>query len=430
MIHQIYSERNNTIRDIRAHSVYDSRGWPTVEVEVRLANDATGRAIAPAGASRGRYEAVELRDGEKALFGKTVDQAVAHVNGEIFQTLSGLLATEQLKIDHTLCALDGSENKSRLGANAILAVSLAVAHAAARAMGVSLWRYLGGAGAHLLPTPMINIINGGVHGDNPIDIQEFMIVPHKASCFREALGWSAEIFHHLRIALQDDGHNVNVGDEGGFAPRLANGDMAVLYILRAIEASGRKPGEEVSLAIDAAASEWKQEQHYHLKGEDKIFDSDEMVKYWQNFVQQYPIVSLEDAMGEDDWQGWQNLTRTIGAQCQLVGDDLYVTNPDRLRQGIARKAGNAILVKPNQIGTLSQTLDSIEIAKRAGFGVILSHRSGESEDTTIADLAVASNCGQIKTGSLARSERLAKYNQLLRIERELGDMARYQGKIF
>ncbi|MFT6581052.1 MAG: phosphopyruvate hydratase [Alphaproteobacteria bacterium] len=415
------------IYDITAREILDSRGNPTVEVDVALDNGAFGRAGVPSGASTGSYEAHELRDGGDRYGGKGVQKAVDAVNGEVFDLLSGMDADDQVKIDAMMCELDGTENKSRLGANGILGVSLAVAKAAAVDAGLPLYKYIGGAYAHLLPTPMMNIINGGAHADNPVDIQEFMIMPLSATSISEAVRVGAEVFQALKKALQDAGHNTNVGDEGGFAPNVGSTDEALGFVMKAIEATGRKPGEDVALALDCAATEFYKDGTYHLAGEGKTLTSDEMVSYLADFVARYPIVSIEDGMSEDDWDGWAALTKEIGGKTQLVGDDLFVTNPTRLSRGIAEGIGNSILIKVNQIGTLSETLETIEMAHRAGFTSVISHRSGETEDSTIADLAVATNAGQIKTGSLSRSDRMAKYNQLIRIEEQLGGSAKYAG---
>ncbi len=416
------------IIDIFGREILDSRGNPTVEVDVVLEDGSMGRAAVPSGASTGAHEAHELRDGDERYGGKGVRQAVAAINGEIFDALSGLEAEDQIDIDETLIALDGTDNKSRLGANAILGVSLATAKAAAEASSLPLYRYVGGVSARTLPAPMMNIVNGGAHADNPIDIQEFMIMPLGAETFADALRWGAEIFHALKKGLKGAGHNTNVGDEGGFAPNLKSTDEALGFIMKAIESAGRKPGEDVFIALDAASTEFFRDGKYHLEGEGKIFGAGEMVAYYDDLVSRYPIVSIEDGMAEDDWSGWKALTEKIGARCQLVGDDLFVTNDKRLKDGIAKGCANSILVKVNQIGTLTETLRAVERAQCAGYTAVMSHRSGETEDSTIADLAVATNCGQIKTGSLARSDRTAKYNQLLRIEQELGDAARYAGK--
>lgn len=413
------------IIDIRGREILDSRGNPTVEVEVELDDGNVGRAAVPSGASTGAHEAVEKRDGGKRYGGKGVEKAVAAVNGEIFEALSGMEAEEQMRIDRTLIDLDGTPNKGRLGANATLGVSLAVAHAAAAARGQRLFRYVGGTQAHLLPVPFMNIINGGAHADNPIDFQEFMILPVGAPTFREALRMGAEVFHALRKALKDAGHNTNVGDEGGFAPNLKSADEALSFIMRAIEAARYRPNEHVKLALDPASTEFFKDGVYDLEGEGKKLDSGAMARFYEDLCRRYPIVSIEDGMAEDDWAGWKTLTDLIGKKVQLVGDDLFVTNPKRLREGIAKGVANAILIKVNQIGTLTETLDAVEIAHKAGYRAVMSHRSGETEDTTIADLAVATNCGRIKTGSASRSDRLAKYNQLLRIEEALGSAAKY-----
>jgi enolase len=417
------------IADIRAREILDSRGNPTVEVEVTLDSGAVGRAAVPSGASTGAHEAVEKRDGDSKRYGgRGVSEAVACVNGEIFDALSGFDAADQLRIDRMLIELDGTPNKGRLGANAILGVSLACAKASAVDLEQPLYRYIGGVFARTLPVPMMNIVNGGVHADNPIDIQEFMIMPVGAPSVTDAIRIGSEVFHALRKKLHDAGHNTNVGDEGGFAPNLASAEAALSFVMQAIEAAGYRPGDDVVLALDPASTEFYRDGKYRLEGEGKVLDAAGMVAYYTDLVARYPIVSIEDGMAEDDWVGWALLTRELGARVQLVGDDAFVTNPKRLRDGIARGVGNAVLVKVNQIGTLSETLDTIEIATRAGYGAVMSHRSGETEDTTIADLAVATNCGQIKTGSLSRSDRLAKYNQLIRIEEQLGDSALYPGR--
>ncbi len=415
------------IIDIVGREILDSRGNPTVEVEVTLDSGATGRAAVPSGASTGAFEAVEKRDGGNRYMGKGVEGAVEAVNGELFDALSGLDADDQSKIDTIMCDLDGTPNKAALGANAILGVSLAVAKAAAMDAGLPLYRYVGGVDARSLPVPMMNIVNGGVHADNPIDIQEFMIMPVRAESFREGLRMGAEVFHTLRGALKDAGHNINVGDEGGFAPMLKSADEAMGFVMRAIETAGYRPGEEIFLALDPASTEFYRNGKYHLDGEGRVLDGGEMTAYYQDLVDRYPIISIEDGMAEDDWAGWDALTQAVGDQVQLVGDDLFVTNPVRLAQGIEKGVANAILVKVNQIGTLSETLEAVEMAHKASYRAVMSHRSGETEDVTIADLAVATNCGQIKAGSLARSDRLAKYNQLLRIEEALGPQARYAG---
>jgi len=415
------------IIDIIGREILDSRGNPTVEVEVMLDSGAMGRAAVPSGASTGAFEAVEKRDGGDRYMGRGVESAVEAVNGELFDALSGLDADDQSKIDTIMCDLDGTPNKATLGANAILGVSLAVAKAAAMDAGLPLYRYVGGVDARSLPVPMMNIVNGGAHADNPIDIQEFMIMPVRAENFREGLRMGAEVFHTLHGALKDAGHNTNVGDEGGFAPMLNSADEAMSFVMRAIEAAGYRPGEDIFLALDPASTEFYKDGNYHLDGEGRVLDSGEMTAYYQDLVDRYPIISIEDGMAEDDWAGWDALTQAIGDRVQLVGDDLFVTNPVRLAQGIEKGVANAILVKVNQIGTLSETLEAVEMAHKASYRAVMSHRSGETEDVTIADLAVATNCGQIKTGSLARSDRLAKYNQLLRIEEALGPQARYAG---
>jgi enolase len=417
------------IIDIIAREILDSRGNPTVEVDVILEDGTLGRAAVPSGASTGAHEAVELRDGDaKRYMGKGVLKAVNGVNHEIFDALGGLDAEDQRAIDAAMIALDGTPNKSRLGANAILGVSMAVARAAAETSGLSLHRYIGGAQAHILPVPMMNIINGGAHADNPIDIQEFMIMPVGAETLSDAVRIGAEIFHTLKKGLKDAGHNTNVGDEGGFAPNLKSADEALGFIMKSIEKAGFKPGHDVMLALDCAASEFYKDGKYNLHGENKTLDSAGMVDYLADLAARFPIVSIEDGMHEDDWAGWKLLTQRLGANVQLVGDDLFVTNTQRLARGIATQTANSILVKVNQIGTISETLDAVAMAQRAGYTAVMSHRSGETEDSTIADLAVATNCGQIKTGSLSRSDRLAKYNQLIRIEGELGPVARYAGR--
>ncbi len=419
------------IIDIHARQILDSRGNPTVEVDVQLETGAMGRAAVPSGASTGVHEAVELRDGDKDIYlGKGVSKAVEFVNTEIFEALIGIDAEEQMYIDKVMIDLDGTENKGRLGANAILGVSMAVAKALANELDTPLYRYVGGTYAHTLPTPMMNIINGGAHADNPVDIQEFMIMPVSAPTYSEGLRVGAEIFHALKKQLSDAGYNTNVGDEGGFAPAVKSSDEALDFIMKSIEAAGYKPEEDVVIALDSASTEFFKDGKYHLEGEGKVLSSIEMVEYYKDLCDRYPIVSIEDGLAEDDWDGWTALTRALGSKVQLVGDDLYVTNAKRLKRGIEEKAGNAVLVKVNQIGTLTETLETIEMAKKAGFGIVLSHRSGETEDSTISDLAVATNAGQIKTGSLSRSDRVAKYNQLLRIEEELGETAAYAGKSF
>jgi enolase len=416
------------ILDISGREILDSRGNPTVEVDVRLDDGSFGRAAVPSGASTGAHEAVELRDGGKRYGGKGVEKAVAAVNGEIFDAICGMDAEEHRRIDNAMIALDGTPNKARLGANAILGVSLAVAKAAAQASGLPLYRYVGGPKAELLPVPMMNIINGGVHADNPIDFQEFMIMPVGAESFREALRMGAEVFHTLKKQLADAGHNTNVGDEGGFAPNLKNPDEALGFIAKAVEKAGYKLGSDIFFALDPASTEFFKGGEYVLEGEGKTLSPDQMVKVYADLASRYPIISIEDGMAEDDWAGWKALTETIGKKVQLVGDDLFVTNVKRLKQGIDSGTANAILIKVNQIGSLSETLDTIQMAHNASYRAVMSHRSGETEDSTIADLAVATNCGQIKTGSLARSDRLAKYNQLLRIEEQLGDTAIYAGR--
>ena len=416
------------IVDIRGREILDSRGNPTVEVDVRLESGALGRAAVPSGASTGRHEAVEKRDGGPRYGGKGVRLAVDAVNGEIFDALSGMESSEQDAIDRVLLQLDGTPNKARLGANAILGVSLAVAKASALELDLPLYRYVGGVAARVLPTPMMNILNGGAHADNPIDVQEFMILPVAATSFAEALRTGAEVFHELKRRLKEAGHNTNVGDEGGFAPMLNGTRDALDFVMRAIEGAGYRPGDEVALALDAASTEFYRDGRYHLAGEGRVLEPGGLVDYYVDLAGRYPIVSIEDGMAEDDWDGWRALTAAIGDRVQLVGDDLFVTNPERLRDGIRRGVGNAILVKVNQIGTLSETLEAVETAHKAAYGAVMSHRSGETEDATIADLAVATNCGQIKTGSLARSDRTAKYNQLLRIEEMLGESAVYAGR--
>jgi enolase len=416
------------IVDIAAREILDSRGNPTVEVDVTLEDGSFGRASVPSGASTGAHEAVELRDGGARYGGKGVLQAVEAAEGEIFDALTGRDAEEQRELDALMCELDGTPNKARLGANAILGVSLAIAKAAALSHDLPLHRYLGGPQARVLPVPLMNIINGGAHADNPIDFQEFMIVPAGAPTFAEGLRWGAEVFHALKKELKAKGHNTNVGDEGGFAPDLKSPDEALAFIVAAIEKTGLKAGADVYLALDVASTEFFKDGAYHLEGEGRTLSGEQLIAYYAELCGKYPIVSIEDGMAEDDWDGWAALTRKLGAKVQLVGDDLFVTNPVRLQDGISKDIANAILVKVNQIGTLSETLDAVTMAQRARYGVVMSHRSGETEDSTIADLAVATNCGQIKTGSLARSDRLAKYNQLLRIEQELGDTALYAGR--
>ena len=416
------------IIDIVGREILDSRGNPTVEVDVVLEDGSMGRAAVPSGASTGAHEAVELRDGDPARYlGKGVLKAVEAVNGEIFDALGGMEAEGQLHIDRTMIELDGTPNKARLGANAILGVSLAVAKAAAEVSALPLYRYVGGLNAHVLPVPMMNIINGGAHADNPIDFQEFMILPIGAPTFSEALRMGAEVFHTLKKSLKADGHNTNVGDEGGFAPNLKSAEEALEFAMKAIEKAGYKPGTDVALGLDCAATEFFKDGKYAYEGEGRTRSIDEQVAYLADLAAKFPIISIEDGMAEDDWDGWKALTDAIGSKCQLVGDDLFVTNSRRLADGIKRGVANSILVKVNQIGTLSETLEAVDMATRAHYTAVMSHRSGETEDSTIADLAVATNCGQIKTGSLARSDRLAKYNQLLRIEEELGTQAVYAG---
>ncbi|MBK3799014.1 phosphopyruvate hydratase [Azospirillum brasilense] len=419
----------SAITEIHAREILDSRGNPTVEVDVLLESGAFGRAAVPSGASTGAHEAVELRDGDKSRYGgKGVLKAVESVNGEIFDAIAGLDGSNQRALDLAMIELDGTPNKGRLGANAILGVSLAVAKASAEEAALPLFRYVGGAFANLLPVPMMNIINGGAHADNPIDIQEFMVMPVGAENGAEAIRMGAEIFQALKKKLKDAGHNTNVGDEGGFAPNLASTEDALGFVMKAIEAAGYKPGDDVMLAIDAASTEFFKNGKYELAGEGKSLAPEQMVSYWADLVGRYPIISIEDGMAEDDWEGWKALTDAIGNKVQLVGDDLFVTNPARLADGIRKGVGNSILVKVNQIGTLSETLEAVDMAHKAGYTAVLSHRSGETEDSTIADLAVATNCGQIKTGSLSRSDRLAKYNQLIRIEEMLGTAARFAGR--
>ncbi|MFO0389072.1 MAG: phosphopyruvate hydratase [Alphaproteobacteria bacterium] len=417
------------ITHIHAREIIDSRGNPTIEVDVALEDGAFGRAGVPSGASTGSLEALELRDGDKKRYlGKGVLKAVSHVNNELADALMGMDAEDQVKIDNIMLALDGTENKSRLGANAILGVSLAVAKAAAESVGLPLYRYVGGANANILPVPMMNIINGGQHADNKLDIQEFMIMPVAAKTMRDAVRMGAEIFHSLKRILSDDGHNTSIGDEGGFAPKIGTAVEALDYIMQAIEAAGYKPGKDVMLALDAAATEFYHDNKYVLEGEGKSFDFGKLLHYYEALVKKYPIISIEDAMAEKDHTGWKEITDLLGDEVQLVGDDLFVTNPKILAEGIEKGLANALLVKVNQIGTLTETLQAVQMAHRAGYKAILSHRSGETEDTTIAHLAVATGCGQIKTGSLSRTDRLAKYNELLRIEEELGSTAQYAGK--
>jgi enolase 1/2/3 len=417
------------IVDVIGREILDSRGNPTVEVDVLLEDGSRGRAAVPSGASTGAHEAVELRDGDKTRYGgKGVSKAVDAVNGEIFDAIGGMDAEAQVQIDETLIDLDGTPNKSRIGANAILGVSLAAAKAAAEASGLPLYRYVGGASSRLLPVPMMNIVNGGVHADNPIDFQEFMIMPTGAATFAEAVRMGAEVFQTLKSQLKAAGLNTNVGDEGGFAPNLKSAEAALDFVVQAIQKAGYKPGEDIMLALDCAATEFFKDGAYNYEGEGKRRSPQEQARYLADLASRYPIVSIEDGMAEDDFAGWKALTDLIGRKYQLVGDDLFVTNVERLAQGIEQGLANSILVKVNQIGSLTETLAAVEMAHKAGYTAVMSHRSGETEDSTIADLAVATNCGQIKTGSLARSDRTAKYNQLLRIEEELGDSARYAGK--
>jgi enolase len=417
------------IVDVIGREILDSRGNPTVEVDIRLEDGSLGRAAVPSGASTGAHEAVELRDGEKGRYlGKGVQKAVRAVNEDIAEALVGLDAEDQPGIDAIMVELDGTANKARLGANAILGASLAVAKAAAQSSGLPLYRYVGGVSARILPVPMMNIVNGGAHADNPIDFQEFMVMPVGAPTFADAVRTGAEIFHTLKGALKKAGHNTNVGDEGGFAPNLPSAEAALDFVMEAIGKAGFTPGRDVMLALDCASTEFFKDNRYHYEGEGKVRDREAQVKYLAGLVEAYPIVSIEDGMAEDDWAGWKLLTETIGHKCQLVGDDLFVTNVTRLSDGIKRATANSILVKVNQIGSLTETLAAVEMAHKAGYTAVMSHRSGETEDATIADLAVATNCGQIKTGSLARSDRTAKYNQLIRIEEELGSQARYAGR--
>ena len=419
----------STIIDIHAREILDSRGNPTVEVDVVLESGAMGRAAVPSGASTGAHEAVERRDGDKARYkGKGVLEAVAAVNGELAEAIVGFDATEQVGIDRTMIELDGTANKGRLGANAILGISLAVSKAAAEFTGQPLFRYVGGTSARILPVPMMNIINGGEHADNPIDIQEFMIMPVGAANIREAVRMGSEVFHTLKKELQNAGHNTGIGDEGGFAPNLSSARDALDFILKSIEKAGYKPGDDICLALDCAATEYFKGGRYEMKGEGKSLSIEENVDFLAGLARDYPIISIEDGCSEDDWAGWKLLTDTLGKKIQLVGDDLFVTNPKRLNMGIKGGCANSMLVKVNQIGTLTETLAAVDMAHRAGFTNVMSHRSGETEDATIADLAVATNCGQIKTGSLSRSDRLAKYNQLIRIEEMLGETAEYAGR--
>ncbi|MCC0032687.1 MAG: phosphopyruvate hydratase [Brucellaceae bacterium] len=416
------------IIDIVGREILDSRGNPTVEVDVRLEDGSFGRAAVPSGASTGAHEAVELRDGGARYLGKGVEKAVEAVNGEIFEALGGMDAEDQIHIDQTMIDLDGTPNKGRLGANAILGVSMAVAKAAADAAGLPLYKYVGGPNARLLPVPMMNIINGGAHADNPIDFQEFMIMPVGATSIRDAVRMGAEVFHTLKKDLSAAGHNTSVGDEGGFAPNLKSAEAALDFVMKSIEKAGYKPGEDMALALDCASTEFFKDGKYDYHGEGVVRSVEDQVDYLAKLCAAYPIISIEDGMAEDDWDGWVALTQKIGSKVQLVGDDLFVTNSARLRDGIRIGAANSILVKVNQIGSLTETLDAVETAHKASYSAVMSHRSGETEDATIADLAVATNCGQIKTGSLARSDRLAKYNQLIRIEEQLGSQARYAGR--
>jgi enolase len=415
------------IVEVVGREVLDSRGNPTVEVEVVLDSGATGRAIVPSGASTGEYEAVELRDGGSRYLGKGVLRAVENVNNLIAQVAIGMDATNQRALDNALIELDGTENKSRLGANAMLGVSLSVAHAAASELELPLYRAIGGPHAHVLPVPMMNVINGGAHADNNVDLQEFMIMPVGAPSFREAVRWGVETYHTLKKVLADRGLSTAVGDEGGFAPNLSSNEAAVAILVEAIEKAGYTPGKDIAIALDPAMSELYRDGAYHLKGEGKVLSAPEMVEWWTSLVDRYPIVSIEDGMAENDWSGWAQMTAALGSRIQLVGDDLFVTNTRRLQMGIDQSVANSVLIKVNQIGTLSETLDTVELATRHSYTSVMSHRSGETEDSTIADLAVATNCGQIKTGAPARSDRVAKYNQLLRIEEMLGDTARFRG---
>jgi enolase len=416
------------IVEVVGREVLDSRGNPTVEVEVVLDSGATGRAIVPSGASTGEYEAVELRDGGSRYLGKGVLRAVENVNNLIAQVAIGMDATNQRALDNALIELDGTENKSRLGANAMLGVSLSVAHAAASELELPLYRAIGGPHAHVLPVPMMNVINGGAHADNNVDLQEFMIMPVGAPSFREAVRWGVETYHTLKKVLADRGLSTAVGDEGGFAPNLSSNEAAVAILVEAIEKAGYAPGKDIAIALDPAMSELYRDGAYHLKGEGKVLSAPEMVEWWTSLVDRYPIVSIEDGMAENDWSGWAQMTAALGSRIQLVGDDLFVTNTRRLQMGIDQSVANSVLIKVNQIGTLSETLDTVELATRHSYTSVMSHRSGETEDSTIADLAVATNCGQIKTGAPARSDRVAKYNQLLRIEETLGDTARFRGR--
>jgi enolase len=417
------------IIDVFARQILDSRGNPTVEVDVTLEDGSMGRAAVPSGASTGAHEAVELRDGDKSVYlGKGVNKAIDAVNNEILDAIGGMDAEEQVAIDETMIELDGTPNKARLGANAILGVSLAVAKAAADAAALPLYRYVGGTQARVLPVPMMNIINGGAHADNPIDFQEFMILPVGAPTLAEAVRMGAEVFHTLKKALKDAGHNTNVGDEGGFAPNLPSAEAALDFIMKSIEQAGYKPGQDMVIGLDCAATEFFKGGAYHYEGTGQKLSPQQQAEYLAKLVSAYPIATIEDGMSEDDWEGWKAVTDLIGSKCQLVGDDLFVTNVNRLSEGIKKGVANSLLVKVNQIGSLTETLAAVDMAHRAGYTAVMSHRSGETEDSTIADLAVATNCGQIKTGSLARSDRLAKYNQLIRIEEELGSQARYAGR--
>lgn len=419
----------STIVDIHAREILDSRGTPTIEVDVELETGVIGRAAVPSGASTGVHEAVELRDGDKSRYnGKGVQTAVKNVNSEIFEAVVGLESLDQLLIDQTMIDLDGTPNKGRLGANAILGVSMAAAKASAEELGLPLYRYIGSPYSHVLPVPMMNILNGGKHADNPIDIQEFMIVPHGASSIAEAVRMGSEVFTALKKDLKAAGLNTNVGDEGGFAPNLKSAHEALSYIVKAIEKAGYKAGEQISLALDLASSEFFKDGKYNMTGEGKVFNSSQMVDYIAELCNSFPIISAEDGLAEDDWEGWSELTQKLGHKLQLVGDDLFVTNPERLAKGIKAKVGNSLLVKVNQIGTLTETFKAMELAHRHGYTTVVSHRSGETEDATIADLAVATNAAQIKTGSLSRSDRMAKYNQLIRIEEDLGSAAQYAGR--
>ncbi|MEO5723081.1 MAG: phosphopyruvate hydratase [Ilumatobacteraceae bacterium] len=416
------------IISVTGREILDSRGNPTVEVEVLLESGASGRAIVPSGASTGEHEAVELRDGGKRYGGQGVQHAVAFVNGEIADLLVGADAMDQRFVDNEMCSLDGTDNKRRLGANAILGASLAIAKAAAAHLELPLYRYLGGPNAHVLPVPMMNVVNGGVHADNTIDMQEFMVMPVGAPSFREALRWGTETYHSLKAVLHDRGLSTAVGDEGGFAPNLSHNEDAIRILVEAIEKAGYTPGDDIAIALDPAMSELFRDGKYHLTGEGKVLAADELIAYWERLIDTYPIISIEDGLAEDDWDGWEAITAAIGHKVQLVGDDLFVTNTARLRQGIDRRVANSVLIKVNQIGTLTETLDTVDMATRRGYTSVISHRSGETEDTTIADLAVATNCGQIKSGAPARSDRVAKYNQLLRIEEALGESAAFGGR--